>query len=731
MKGKKRYALFLTLIMTLSLLAPCGTSAITASAKEKEGKDTAESLVFSESIEETQRKILEEFQASAPESPAISRYAAEAVTDNGMEGEGTAESPYLIKTGDDLFNIPLNITAHYKLANDIDFYDVPKTPMAEFRGVLDGDGHTIRNLKINYDGGAFLFSLANYSSFQNITIQDSSFSTTGTYAAAFFGAASYATFENCNLIAVNISARACMGGFAAILDNTTVTNCHFYSGSLKSQTNISGSFAGAFFDQVSHSTLSNCSASIDVDTPEYTYVGGLIGTASNTTLSQCFSNSTLKGKGFIGGLIGVDYKETRPTTKINDCYSTGELLGATASTVCSGLMGEVQGGVEIKNSYSSNKLPNNTAKFGLANDAKSTVTNSYFDKAAAGLTAPAGQARTQAQMQQVSNYVGWNFDTIWFLDAGKDYPKLAAVPDADLPVQSVTVAPGLAAMKTGETLQFRAIITPANAANRKVSWISSNPAVLTVDENGLATAVTPGFAAIAVHTEDGCHIGFSNITVEQNIPVIPVESVSITPETLTLEVGSLEKVTTTVLPANATNLNFTLTSSDANIAAVDVDGNVTAVAPGTCTITATTEDGGHTAVCQVTVNALPPQNIALQATATSNNESSSTYRASMANDGDPETRWLSRSNAKNVYLELDFGKQMTFSKVKLNELSKRIDSYALQIWDGTVWVDIHTGNEVGPGFEVDFDTVTSDKIRLMVYTTLGTYGPSIYEFEVY
>ena len=63
-----------------------------------------------------------------------------------------------------------------------------------------------------------------------------------------------------------------------------------------------------------------------------------------------------------------------------------------------------------------------------------------------------------------------------------------------------------------------------------------------------------------------------------------------------------EKLTATVEPDNATNKNVTWTTSNAAIATVN-NGEVTAKAAGTATITVTTADGNKTATCAVTVNA--------------------------------------------------------------------------------------------------------------------------------
>ncbi len=66
--------------------------------------------------------------------------------------------------------------------------------------------------------------------------------------------------------------------------------------------------------------------------------------------------------------------------------------------------------------------------------------------------------------------------------------------------------------------------------------------------------------------------------------------------------GESRQLTASVVPSTAENKNVKWLSSDANIAAVDDKGNVTAVSNGTCTVTAVTEDNNLMAVCKVTVN---------------------------------------------------------------------------------------------------------------------------------
>ena len=88
-----------------------------------------------------------------------------------------------------------------------------------------------------------------------------------------------------------------------------------------------------------------------------------------------------------------------------------------------------------------------------------------------------------------------------------------------------------------------------------------------------------------------------------------VTGVTLNTETLELFTGGSATLTATVEPSDAANQSVTWASSAPSVATVDAAGKVTAVAPGTATITATTVDGGFTAICTVTVRPdIPPAN---------------------------------------------------------------------------------------------------------------------------
>ena len=177
-------------------------------------------------------------------------------------------------------------------------------------------------------------------------------------------------------------------------------------------------------------------------------------------------------------------------------------------------------------------------------------------------------------------------------------------------VSSVTLDKETLSLKIGETYSLIATVLPESAANKKVSWSSSNKSVATVDETGKVTATGVGSAKITVTTEDGGKTASCSVSVSS----IPVTGVSLNKASLSLTIGGTEQLIATVAPTNATNKNVTWSSSNSNVATVDSNGNVSAIKVGTAIITATTEEGGKKATCSVTVNPVSVTGVSLNQT---------------------------------------------------------------------------------------------------------------------
>ena len=92
---------------------------------------------------------------------------------------------------------------------------------------------------------------------------------------------------------------------------------------------------------------------------------------------------------------------------------------------------------------------------------------------------------------------------------------------------------------------------------------------------------------------------------------ISVDGISLDKNELTINVGESSKLSAAISPANANNKKITWTSDKPEIAEVDQNGNVTGKAEGNAVITVTTEDGGETANCNVTVKFIHIESISL------------------------------------------------------------------------------------------------------------------------
>ena len=91
----------------------------------------------------------------------------------------------------------------------------------------------------------------------------------------------------------------------------------------------------------------------------------------------------------------------------------------------------------------------------------------------------------------------------------------------------------------------------------------------------------------------------------QYVPPVAATGVEVTPATAEVDAHKKVQLTAEVAPADASNKVVAWSSDHEDIATVDANGLVTGVAAGTATITATTDDGGFTDTCVVTVNTAP------------------------------------------------------------------------------------------------------------------------------
>jgi uncharacterized protein YjdB len=170
---------------------------------------------------------------------------------------------------------------------------------------------------------------------------------------------------------------------------------------------------------------------------------------------------------------------------------------------------------------------------------------------------------------------------------GSDDPKA---------VTGITMGKSSTRIDVGATERLLYLIQPTDATDKRVAWSSDDANVATVSDNGTVAAFARGVAKITVKTNDGGKEAFCMVTV-----IMPVASVSVVPNEVALQPTQTRQLYANVLPTNADDNSVTWSSSATNIATVSSSGMVTAVAIGTATVTATTNNGGKTGTCAVTV----------------------------------------------------------------------------------------------------------------------------------
>ena len=176
----------------------------------------------------------------------------------------------------------------------------------------------------------------------------------------------------------------------------------------------------------------------------------------------------------------------------------------------------------------------------------------------------------------------------------------------------ITAAPEGLALTAGEQFQFAAKVSPDDASDKTVNWISSETSVLTVDQTGKAVALKAGKAKVTAASADGSKSDSREITVEPGEEIVPVTGVEFDYDYVDVALGGEVALSANVLPVNATDKSLTWKSSDETVLTVK-DGVVKGLKIGQATVTVTTNDGSFTDVCTVNV-VVPVTGITLNAT---------------------------------------------------------------------------------------------------------------------
>ena len=158
-----------------------------------------------------------------------------------------------------------------------------------------------------------------------------------------------------------------------------------------------------------------------------------------------------------------------------------------------------------------------------------------------------------------------------------------------------------ATIEVGAKKKLKVTVKPAKA-KVKITFRTSNSRIAKVNSKGVVKGMKAGQATITAKAKVGNKVlkAKQKITVKKKAQKAPaaikVTSLTVKKYDVTINEGNIETMAVTVLPTNATNKKLQYTTSDNNVATVDNKGVITAIAQGSCKVTAETMDGSNRSV---------------------------------------------------------------------------------------------------------------------------------------
>ena len=364
----------------------------------------------------------------------------------------------------------------FELDNDIDasgtrdrgFGFLPIGMHMGFKGNIEGNGHLIKNLYMNFpgsDGIGFLtnidnegcsinnFGLENIEIYANdytggitgcflgdtITISD--FTCTGLIhggnnvggIAGDFSMSGTLMLSNAHLDVEIVGERSVGGitghGYTGSISNTDVTAI------IIGTENVGGLIGYGIYD-ISYSGFEG-------NVSGENSVGGIAGQGGNKMMN-CRANANISGESQIGGLIGsFNYRgfilNSCSLGEVSCKYCGGGLIGAngyyilnsysTAAVAGDSLVGGIAGINKsyISYSYATGKLSGKYDIGGCAGMNLGTISDCFWDIQSSGIDSSAGgNGKTTKEMQQKTTFTeaGWNFDFIWEIDTAYPYIEI-------------------------------------------------------------------------------------------------------------------------------------------------------------------------------------------------------------------------------------------------------------------------------------------------------------------
>ncbi|WP_051336063.1 chondroitinase-B domain-containing protein [Aquimarina latercula] len=338
-----------------------------------------------------------------------------------------------------------------------------------------------------------------------------------------------------------------------------------------------------------------------------------------------------------------------------------------------------------------------------------------------------------------NNDVGSNVGACFVNSIGNPLGSCSNTPPTD--ILAVSNIDDFSASSQSKTLTITSNVNWTISDNS--SWITVSPlsgtnngdATITVTANSQNTSRT-GIITVA----GGSITRTITITQLGIVSDILIDSVVLTPNDTTLEIGNTLQLTATISPSDATNQNITYTSNNPTVVTVNSNGLISATNVGEAVITVTTDDGGFTDT--TTINVITPTtgtNLALNKPITATGTPDSNNIASNLVDNSTTSRW-SVNGFPNSFT-VDLGAIYSINKTELVFYQDRAYQYTIEIAtesNGPYTEIIDRSNNSTPGTVAApvtdlFSPVNARFIKVAVSGASGYSGPwiSILEFRAF
>lgn len=438
----------------------------------------------------------------------------------------------------DLSGIRNNPSGKYILMNDIDMTEDTKkggdwdsgmgwTPIEEFSGVLDGNGHKIIGMNI-------------------YTNTDSN--TERLLAVGLFAELNNGIVENLGLKDVRINVKA------------------KYVGSIVGYVNGDEDYDEEESGNKDITLIKNCysSGTIQNTGGEYSRTGGLIGRIEYATkvaqVENCINMVNVSEKGSYSntseasGVVGGCWWWSDGDILCKNCYSIGQVSIDNKNNANGIVWADCDNCFYLKGS-SSNEYSN------IRNGIK---------------------VLTASQMKYAQTFTGFDFKNTWEIDPYCSYPYPQLKNNRYVRVKSLRLLsnPDKTVYQQGEKLDL-------SGATVRIGYEDGTDADIIVSDDMVASYDMSKLGMQTVTIQRGDKKVYFTIEIKE----APVTDIKLDKSQVDLKKGGTCQLNVTIYPSNATNKTVSWRSSDNSIATVTDSGNVVAKKGGTTTIWATSVNG--------------------------------------------------------------------------------------------------------------------------------------------